>query len=233
MPEYKKAQEDTQGGMPVFSPRGLDMSGSTIRSSSFEKNLRNRISDMTDHEITRVVEAPGGRKVQVIGRSVWNRNHELVGAVLADGVTVQLDMRHAKPDVLWRSNAEVFVERSIYSKIESAYLKGEALPADDACRKVAEQPRLLGDELSYIPSIFKVLSDSKIQITHLGAKSSAELQETAEFLTKQHSIVSGLLGRGRKSEEEVLKGIRGYATAEEINNAFERYGLKKVDFSKL
>lgn len=202
----------------LFSSRAFDMPSQKVSAESFEDHLRGSITRMEEAEITVVVDAPGGRKAQVSGRNALDHP---VGVIVADKVVVQLDSEAEG------STARLFLESSLYSKIEGIYAKGEALPAGIMCKRVSEEPKLLGEEFSYVAPIFKALFEMNIFVLELNAKSSREFQKTIQVLMKQHCIASEFLDRGKKSEEATLRGIREYATAKEIEDAFARYYIKK------
>jgi hypothetical protein len=122
-----------------------------------------------------------------------------------------------------KSEAKVFVENNIYSKIESEFMRKERTP-QDVCDMISKNPKSLGDELQYFASILKELSKSNIKIVELTAKSKNKLLEKVELLVEQNYIADQWMRSTGRPKEAVLKEILDTVkSAQKINGAFARY----------
>ena len=174
----------------------------------FENELEEELDNIKRYNVVKVIDAPPKKKVNIAGR-------ESVGVIATYDIVIPLD----------KGEAKVFVENSIYSKIESQFMSKGRTP-QDVCDMISKSPKSLGDELQYFASILKELSKSNIKIVELSANNKNELREKAELLVEQNYIADQWRRGTGIPKEAVLKEILDTVkSAQKINEAFARYGI--------
>jgi hypothetical protein len=206
-------------------PRGLAGEINTLRilkdeALIFEIELRSYLRELKNYGANKVLDAPSRKRVTICGLNG-------IGVIAADDIVVQIDKNEAK----------AFVDKSAYSEIESKSMK-EGVTAQDICDMISKDPKLLSSKLSHFAPIFKVLSESGIQVSELSAKSRDELEEKGGMFVEQHWIVSQV--RDRDSINKSLKAVvalkavmeeivEAVKDPERISTAFHRYGIKGIE----
>jgi hypothetical protein len=187
----------------------LNASRVRFEGAVLENELRKALYDLREHEVFKVLNAPGGRKVSVYG-------FKGRGTVVEDTIIVQLDINEAK----------IFVEKSFYSAIESRLFKDEKISASDAVSKIMQSPEILVSDPP-LPSILKALSKLNIQISELSPLESTEFYKKAELLVEQNWIASNV-SRSFDEEATMHEILGSVKDPRRINDALARYGLKET-----
>lgn len=196
--------------MAVYK-RAEEIHGNLSAASQFEGELRSSLALVRKDDVTKVLEAPGDKKIHIVGCNG-------VGAIVADGIVVKLD----------KKEAGIFLENDAYSKIGDRFA-GKTPTASKVIDALLKKPEALGFRFDHVPQILKVMSELKLDTVEFGVKDKKELDGLAELLLEQHwavSRVSGYkaMGAARKHAREEIAQLLG---SDKVNAALARYGMKE------